>query len=169
MVDKSEIIPSFLEVCPSFRERWETRVKSWGSRERGDYNDIGELADHIVDLYEKGETERFSDIFDLVEELVNEGNQEVRDLMTIGLLEDIRNIASHRPFGNSVFLSWLGPTSRQAWFEIEEIWRGKSSLAEVIRWERERGIGLELEPAPTSWTERLLTRLFRRRFGRRRR
>ncbi|MDE3137924.1 MAG: hypothetical protein KGL59_15190, partial [Acidobacteriota bacterium] len=74
--------------------------------------------------------------FGLMEELLIDGDQEVRDAASVGFLEDVRNIASWRPFGSAVFVEWLGPRSRFAWAEIEEMWRGKKSLADVVRAER---------------------------------
>jgi hypothetical protein len=28
---------------------------------------------------------------------------------------------------------WLGPKSKEVWTEIEDMWRGKNSLADVVR------------------------------------
>ncbi len=69
--------------------------------------------------------------------MLHEGDDEVRDLVSIGLLEDLQTIASWRPFGMDVFLPWLGPTSLHAWNEILTMWKGKHSLAEVLRAEAE--------------------------------
>ncbi|MBZ5699361.1 MAG: hypothetical protein LAN18_12540 [Acidobacteriia bacterium] len=33
----------------------------------------------------------------------------------------------------AVFIQWLGPKSKEAWAEIDEMWRGKTKLAEVVR------------------------------------
>jgi hypothetical protein len=32
-----------------------------------------------------------------------------------------------------VFIQWLGPKSKGAWAEIDEMWRGKTNLMEVVR------------------------------------
>ena len=71
--------------------------------------------------------------FQMIEQLIVGGDEEVRTAAAIGFLEDIQTIASHRPFGAAVFVQWLGPKSRGAWAEIEEVWRGKSSLMDVLR------------------------------------
>jgi hypothetical protein len=36
-----------------------------------------------------------------------------------------------------VFVPWLGPVSLATWRHIETIWRGKHSLADVIRAEQQ--------------------------------
>ena len=77
-------------------------------------------------------------VFDLMEQWLVNGNQKVCDMVVIGFLEDIQNIASWQPFGKAVFIPFLRPQSRDAWNEIERVWAGKSSLFEVIREERKR-------------------------------
>ena len=47
--------------------------------------------------------------------------------------EALKNTASWRPFGETVFIQWLGPKSKEAWAEIDEIWRGKTNLMQVVR------------------------------------
>jgi hypothetical protein len=70
------------------------------------------------------------------ETIIREGDDTARDAATIGVLEDIQTIASNRPFGAAAFEGWLGPLSRQAWEEIDRLWRaGGGSLAGVIRLE----------------------------------
>jgi hypothetical protein len=56
----------------------------------------------------------------------------------IGFLEDLQNVASWQPFGKTAFVPFVRPQSRDAWNEIERVWAGKTSLAEVIREERKR-------------------------------
>jgi hypothetical protein len=104
----------------------------WEGEEAGIYNDLGEFATFVVDAYERQDTEPIVAAFRTIEELLGEGDEEVRTA-AIGFLEDIQNIASHRPFGAAVFIQWLGPKSKGQWAEIEETWRGKSSLADVVR------------------------------------
>jgi hypothetical protein len=105
----------------------------WEDKEAGIYNDLGEFGTFIVDCYEKQDTEPIVAAFKLIEELFVLGDEEVRAAAAIGFLEDVRNVASWRPFGCAVFTQWFGPKSQLAWRQIEEIWRGKRSLADVVR------------------------------------
>jgi hypothetical protein len=136
MVSKSEMMPTILEKCPAFAPAWKKHREFWGDEEAGVYNDMAEFAQFVVDAYERGDIEPVVAAFAVVEHFLANGDQQVRDAAGIGFLEDVRNIASHRPFGFSAFVQWLGPISMQAWSEIEETWRGKSSLADVVRAER---------------------------------
>lgn len=136
VVMETEIIPKFLEISPEFKKQWEEYIGRWGKEERGLYNDIGEFANFVVDLYKSRKTEKLSDIFRQVEFFLVNGNDKVKEIIRIGLLEDIQNIASHQKFSYQVFEKWLGPVSKKHWKEIEIVWEGKSSLADVIRAEK---------------------------------
>ena len=48
----------------------------------------------------------------------NIGKEAGKNLITVGLLEDIQNVSSHRDFGAAPFLRWLGPRSLVVWNEI---------------------------------------------------
>jgi hypothetical protein len=94
---------------------------------------LAEFATFIVDAYARHDLEPISAAFDAIEQLLDEGDEEVRTAASIGFLEDIQNISSHRPFGAAVFVQWLGPKSKAYWADIEETWSRKSSLADVVR------------------------------------
>jgi hypothetical protein len=137
-----EIIPIFLDMCPEFQPQWDEHVKYWGDNDRGEYIDIAEFARFVVDCYANGQRERFPQVFQAVEALLKNGHPKIKELVTIGLLEDIQTIATHHEFGPDVFLNWLGPLSREAWFRVSKAWEGKSSLMDVVR-EENRSKGAE--------------------------
>ena len=136
VIKKTEIMPLILARCPSFTPAWEKHQAFWQGEEAGIYNDLAEFATFIVDAYAHQDIESVLAGFATIEELLVGGDEEVRTAAAIGFLEDVRNSASWRPFGAAVFIQWLGPNSKEAWAEIEHIWRGKRSLADVIRAER---------------------------------
>lgn len=141
------MIPRFLEVCPSFAPRWEAHLAYWAGDERGDFIDIAELAHFIVEAYEKKQTEPFVAIFAAAEEFLRSGHPKQKEVITIGLLEDLQTIASHRTFGADAFVRYLGPLSRSAWHEVARVWEGKSSLMDVVRAERIRA-NHSVDPTP---------------------
>jgi hypothetical protein len=136
MISKSQMIPIILERCPAFAPAWEKYRESWGDEEMGIYIDIAEFARFVVDSYERQDTKLIATAFTVIEEFLVGGDEEVQAAASIGFLEDVRNIASWRSFGSAPFLQWLGPQSKTAWAEIEEVWRGKHSLMDVVRAER---------------------------------
>lgn len=133
-VTEAEIMPRLVEEFPAFRPRWEKHLSFWKGEPAGGYNDVSEFAQFVVmELYSSGKTEEVQRAFDLMEQWLVNGNQKVRELVVIGFLEDLQNIASWQPFGKAVFIPFLSPQSRDAWNQIERVWAGKSSLIEVVR------------------------------------
>jgi hypothetical protein len=134
---EAEIMPRLVEEFPEFRPRWEQHLSSWKGKAAGGYNDISVFAHFVVEeLYPSGKTQELQRAFDLMEQWLVNGNNKVRELVVIGFLEDVQNIASWQPFGRAVFIPFLGPQARDAWNEIERVWAGKTSLMEVVREEQ---------------------------------
>jgi hypothetical protein len=136
MISKAQMMPIILEKFPGFAPTWKKHRELWGDEEAGIYIDIGEFAHFVIDAYERGETGVVVVAFATIEDFLINGDEEVQGAASIGFLEDVQNNASWRPFGPSAFVPFLGPRSKQAWAEIKEMWRGKHSLADVIRAER---------------------------------
>ena len=90
---------------------------------------MGELAHFLVENYAQGATAEFSDLFASVETLLHKPDPELENLITVGLLEDIQNVASHRDFGAAPFLQWLGPRSLVVWNEINTYMKRVSDWA----------------------------------------
>ena len=110
------------------------RVREWeGETEAVPYLGAAVFSRHIVDRYESGDTSTYSEGFDVIEQLIVEGSEDVRGLATVGILEGIQNIASWTPFGPEVFRKWLGARSKEAWDELNIVWKGKNNLADVVR------------------------------------
>lgn len=141
MVKIEEVNDLFLKICPNIKDKWEEHLKWWEGAEedsgRGYYNDIAEFVHHTVDCYEQNDRATLTDIFSLVERLILEGTPDVKDLMIVGFLETLQNYASHRVYGYHVFEGYLGSESRKAWHQLEVLWEGKESLADVLRFEKE--------------------------------
>jgi len=108
-------------------------LKDWENNSPGDYLEIAVFSRLVISDYKTCKTEYFDNLFVYVEKIFNEGDTEAKDLIGIGLLEDIQTLSTHEEFGYKVFEKWLRELSRQAWFEIERTWEGKSSLMDVIR------------------------------------
>ncbi len=137
MVTTEQIIPRILDACPSFAEPWKRHLEWWLPDLPGNYNNTSAVAEHVVALLRKGATSEFPRLFDAVERLLEEGTEDVRGVVSVGLLESIQNIASHEPPGYVAFEEWLQSRTLTAWREIERMWEGTSSLADMVR--RERG------------------------------
>jgi len=129
----SEAIESLTALCPGIAQSWSEHLEFWGDDERGQFNDIGVVSHFIVDSYQAKQTNWFPEVFGRIETFISEGDEEVRGLMIVGLLENIQNQASWTDEGFRAFERWLGPKSLKAWHELEALWEGKSSLLDVVR------------------------------------
>jgi hypothetical protein len=89
-------MPALLAACPSFASVWREIVTDWtAAEERGPYTDLGFFAHHLVSLLDRGETAEFATVFATVEGLFRGGDDAIRYLLKVGLLEDLGNIASN--------------------------------------------------------------------------
>ena len=119
----ADVVPAFLSGCPTIDPAWQEYLESWhGEPERGNFNDIAVVASHLVDCFEQGDVSEYPAVFALLEKCLAEGDELVQNLVTVGLIEDIQNIASHRPFGPQVFYEWLGPLGRAEWNQLCVLW-----------------------------------------------
>jgi hypothetical protein len=91
-----------------------------------------ELGSHVVALFAGGHIKEVGDAFELAEQLITDGSAKDRHAAIVGFLETVQNIASHREHGAAVFEQFLRPKSRIAWAELNQVWKGKGSLAEVV-------------------------------------
>ena len=136
MITKSEVIPLLLAACPGFQTPWQSHRAYWNGEEPGAFNDASEFAHYLVASYERKDTSEFPAAFATLETIFAGGDQEARDVAGIGVLEGLQNIGSNHSCGSDVFIQWLGPLSRRAWAQVENMWAGKHSLADVIRAEK---------------------------------
>lgn len=122
MVTKAEVVRRLVTACPGFNDAWQAHLQWWEGEPAGEYNDLGALAEWIVDRMADGDIEYFPALFTEVEALLRDANTEVRNLLVIGLLEDIQNVAVNRPVDPDLILPFLGPEGRQGWFELIDMW-----------------------------------------------
>src|ERR1043166_4368548 len=110
MITESEVMPLLLAACPRFAPTWQEHLAWWKGDDRGSYNDAAEFARYLVESYNRGDTSEFEFAFATIERLIDEGDENTRVLVIVGVLEDIQTIASHS-CGPDGFVRWLGPKS----------------------------------------------------------
>ena len=125
-----------LHACPGFESAWTEHLDYWEGEESGEFNDVAEFARYLVQSYENSQTSEFAAAFAVIEKILNEGDEESRDIAAIGIIEDLQTIGSNHVCGAEVFKPWLGKTSTIVWQQIEKIWEGKNSLMDVLRAEK---------------------------------
>jgi hypothetical protein len=121
-----------LDACPSFQPAWQRFMDDWGAeRDLPLYIALGDLAVHLLELLVLGKTSNFNAVFEVVERWHVDGDFYVREAATIGLLEGIQNVASHRtPDRSEEFVHWLRPVTRKWWFKLIAYWNGEGTLSD---------------------------------------
>jgi hypothetical protein len=132
------IISNFRQAFPNFLQRWRNYIAVEGGNSCGSYIDMAEVVRFVVeDVYEKGTLDETRRIFQFLEQQLPGADEETRNLIGLGFFETLQCFASWRQGGNRVYEQFLGPISRGMWVDLQRMWDSKSSLADVIRAERE--------------------------------
>ena len=115
MISKERCFSVVLTHIPEFTPYWQEHNVNWNGEEPGLCNDMSAFSDyaweHIVNHESRPELLRR--VFDLVEKLLIEGDQEVYDAAATCFLENLLNQASCSESALSVFLPLLGRKSRE--------------------------------------------------------
>ncbi|HEX2970835.1 MAG TPA: hypothetical protein VHP11_00790 [Tepidisphaeraceae bacterium] len=127
LIHTQDMLPLLVEACPSFAPRWEEGSADSFLDKEGNllmYIALGSLAHHLVNLGSAGKCDEFPAVFAVVERLQVEGDHDVREAATIGLLEGVQNHAGWARLDTGIFLRHLGPESRKWWEKLEQFWQG---------------------------------------------
>lgn len=128
MIQKSEVMELLLNACPSYIKRWKEHSNFYycNGEEQLLYIDLGDFSGHLVDLYTNNELNEFNQVFDIVELLLIDGDDFVKEAAIIGFLEGIQNIASNSGVKPTEFMRFLKPTSAKWWNNLNDFWSGKT-------------------------------------------
>lgn len=111
MIGYDDVLPLFSAACPSYEASPE--AAKFDERD-GPYVDLGCFVTHLVRLLDEGKTACMPAVFAVVEQVLVEGDEEARHLVTGGFLSDLGSPTSYE--GSSVqprdFAPWFGPQAR---------------------------------------------------------
>ena len=119
--------------CPGFNDAWQAHVRYWEGEPAGEYNDLGEMAEWLVEQMAAQKLDCFPALFGEVEAMLENSSPELRDLLVVGLLEDIQNASTNTNVDPDIALAFLGPQSRKGWFELIRMWHGPDASGWVGR------------------------------------
>jgi hypothetical protein len=83
------------------------------------YIALGDFAAHLKSMLERGETNTFPDVFQVIEKLHVDGDGFVKEAATIGILESLQNAKEPEQFRR-----FLGPESEKWWDKLNSFWEG---------------------------------------------
>ena len=126
MITRDQVIPMLLAACPSFSDKL-AEAREFYEDDDLLYVYFGEFAHHLISLYKDEKTEEFEAVFDLAERLHIEGDDYVREVATIGMLESIQNVAGNSGIDRETFLPFLKPESIKWWTNLNDFWKGKTA------------------------------------------
>jgi hypothetical protein len=122
--DRSDaVIAALRAACPSFDPRWRAYMARRRDEPVSRYSELWEFAQHLVDLLVRQETAEFPAVFGAVERLMVGDEVGVRDLITVGLVEDLQSLALD--LNDSLadgFRPWLGPLTAATWDRVHRFW-----------------------------------------------
>jgi hypothetical protein len=133
MIAKADMMNVLLKACPSFAPEWEAFQEEWrdDSKDLPLYLILGDFAQHIVVIMERGETAQLVEIFKAVEQLHVDGDDFVQEAATVGLLEDLQNHNAHRNGTDpEQFRPYLGPESEYWWNKVDRFWQYGEMLSD---------------------------------------
>jgi len=113
-------------AVPSFAERWRAFVaQPW--YESDPTYDVSELARHLVDEVAAGRTDELPAFFAALDALLAGASDELYDLATIGLLEDVVHEADGRGVKLTTFeRAAKGSHAKKAWTGVVKFMRGET-------------------------------------------
>jgi hypothetical protein len=113
-------------AMPSFAERWRAFVAQPWYESDPSY-DVAELARHLVDEAAAGRTTELPDFFAALDVLLADASDELYDLATIGLLEDLVHEADRQGVTLTLFeRAAKGSHARKAWSAVVKFLRGEA-------------------------------------------
>ena len=120
--------PRFAAAAGDFVEDWKNEPET---EKEGlpHYLLFSELAGIVAQGLKKGDHENFNAIFDLIEQLHIEGDQKVKELATVGFLEDIQNIMLADKTGLHLAHPFLLPQSKIWWDKLILFWEHDDKAA----------------------------------------
>ena len=113
-------------AVPSFAERWRAFVSQPWYEDDPPY-DVSELARHLVDEAAARRTAELPAFFAALDDLLAGASDELYDLATIGLLEDIVHEADRQGVALTPFdRAAKGLHARKAWSAVVKLIRGET-------------------------------------------
>lgn len=113
-------------AVPSFAQRWRAFVAQPWYESDPPYA-VSELARHLVDEAAAGRTGELPDFFQALDALLGDASDELYDLVTIGLLEDLVHEADDRGVKLTAFeRAAKGSHARKAWTAAVKYIRGQT-------------------------------------------
>jgi len=122
-ITEDSIIPMIISGIPAFKSYYDKEIEYWGE-DTPTGCQVGWFAHFIAEIFveQKKEPVMLQQCFDLIEKLLVEGDEQVKNYMYFFFIESLVNIIGHEGIGYEVLLPYLGPYSKKALNKINAFW-----------------------------------------------
>lgn len=98
---------------------------------REDLIDIITIVDYIVGELKEGKTSEFKEFFAAVEQVLENGDDNARELIIVGLIEGLQNNCGLENLEyHTSFNQWLMPRTQKTWDGLIYLWESNDSMEE---------------------------------------
>jgi hypothetical protein len=122
MYTSENTMKKIVTSIPEFKDSWNEHLKYWEGDERTIGIDITAFCSFIIKKLKIKEDYNYRLVFDLIEELLVEGSEEVSYAIEFQFLENILNSSAHGHFPIESFFEYLGEKSKAFCKANEEFW-----------------------------------------------
>jgi hypothetical protein len=110
------------------RRQWEAAIESDGIGADEPYNAMAVLARVLYDQ-STDESLDLAHVFAAIERELVAADGRTRNLLIVGLLEDLQNFSLSRGRELDTWVHWMGPATLAGWRMVEKLWSGSVSPA----------------------------------------
>ena len=126
----TDVRPTLIRACPEL-------LKPFEQSDADDHADLpylqmGAIARYLGERLRRRETGCFASLFEAVEGCIIRGDEVTRNLVIVGLLEDLQNSGVTGVTDLSRWRPYLGPTTTRAWDALERLWNGDANAWQAL-------------------------------------
>lgn len=138
MISEQDAVRRLVMLCPGFHDSLVSYRDSGGTEEES-FNFVAQLADWVVRQVKARDFTCFRELFTEYEAILSDASPDAWQVLVTGFMEDLHDLTVrlHKPIDQidpDVFLPFLGPKSRTAWFSLVrryidygETWPGRTA------------------------------------------
>lgn len=112
MFTKENVIKNILIKFPGFSSMWNDHMNQYDRVSPGLCLDITIFSNYVIRLIQEGSSSNLNDIFNVVEDFIVNGDEEVGDAITTCFLENLINVTGTRISADS-YINLLGEKSKE--------------------------------------------------------
>ena len=131
---KDDVIESLMVACPTFSPVVDACLEFYKSSPGGEvphYMLMGELVIECSKRMREGTCTEFRELFDLLEDWIENGDEFVVTLAVTGFIEDLQNSNLHEGSNPQDFKSYLKPKSSAYWEKVDRFWNNRELITKL--------------------------------------